>query len=181
MQKMKAKDLAFCAAAIALAFLTSYIRIFKMPWGGSVTLCSMLFISLIGYWYGVKAGMITGLAYGFLQFMQEPYILSWFQVGCDYVFAFAMLGLSGLFMKSKNGLVKGYLLGAFMRGAFQALGGYLYWMEYMPENFPKSLEMIYPIVYNYSFVGAEALITVVILSVPAVKRAIEQVGRAARS
>ena len=77
MQKMKAKDLAFCAAAIALAFLTSYIRIFKMPWGGSVTLCSMLFISLIGYWYGVKAGMITGLAYGFLQFMQEPYILSW--------------------------------------------------------------------------------------------------------
>ena len=68
-----------------------------------------------------------------------------------------------------------------MRGAFHALGGFLFWMEYMPESFPKALEAIYPIVYNYSFVGAEALITVVILSVQAVKRAIEQVGRAARS
>lgn len=181
MQKMKAKELVFCAAAIALAFMTSYIKIIKMPWGGSVTLCSMLFISLVGYWYGVKAGMLTGLAYGFLQFMQEPFVLSWFQVGCDYIFAFAMLGLSGFFSNSKNGLIKGYLLGALMRGAFHALGGYLYWMEYMPESFPKALEMVYPIVYNYSFIGTEVLLTAVILNVPAVKNAISQIGQAARS
>ena len=45
--KMSTKQLVFCAAAIALAFITSYIKILKMPWGGSVTLCSMLFIVLI--------------------------------------------------------------------------------------------------------------------------------------
>ena len=177
---MMAKELVFCAAAIALAFLTSYIRIMKMPWGGSVTLCSMLIVCLIGYWYGVKTGIMAGLAYGALQFLQEPYVLSGFQVCCDYIFAFAALGLSGLFMNAKNGLVKGYLLGALMRGAFHALGGYLYWMEYMPENFPKALEKLYPVAYNYSYIGAEAVITVVILGLPAVKSAMERVRRFAR-
>ena len=62
----------------------------------------MLFICLIGYWYGVRAGIMTGLAYGILQFIQEPYVLSLFQVCCDYVLAFAGLGLAGLFSKSKN-------------------------------------------------------------------------------
>lgn len=177
---MAVKELVYCAAAIALAFLTSYIRVLKMPWGGSVTLCSMLFICLIGYWYGVKTGIMAGLAYGILQFIQEPYVLSFFQVCCDYILAFAALGLSGLFTKSKNGLIKGYLFGAFMRGVFHALGGYLYWMEYMPDNFPKALAGVYPIVYNYAYIGIEAIVTVVILSIPAVKRAMEQVRRSAQ-
>lgn len=174
---MKAKELVCCAAAVALAFLTSYIRIVKMPWGGSVTLCSMLFICLIGYWYGVRTGVMAGLAYGILQFLQEPYVLSFFQVCCDYVLAFAALGLAGFFSNSKNGLIKGYLLGAFMRGVFHAIGGYLYWMSYMPDNFPKSLTAVYPIFYNYAYIGTEAVITVVILCIPAVKRAMEQVKR----
>ena len=46
----------FSAAALALGFITSYVKIIDMPWGGSVTLCSMLFITLIGYWYGPKVG-----------------------------------------------------------------------------------------------------------------------------
>lgn len=179
-KRMAAKELVYCAAAIALAFLTSYIRVIKMPWGGSVTLCSMLFICLIGYWYGVKTGIMTGLAYGILQFLQEPYVLTAFQVCCDYVFAFAALGLAGVFMNSKNGLIKGYLFGAFMRGVFHAVGGYLYWMEYMPDNFPKALTAVYPIAYNYAYIGLEALITVIILSLPAVKRAMEQVKNSAR-
>lgn len=179
-KRMATKELVYCAAAIALAFLTSYIRVIKMPWGGSVTLCSMLFICLIGYWYGVKTGIMTGLAYGILQFLQEPYVLTAFQVCCDYVFAFAALGLAGVFMNSKNGLIKGYLFGAFMRGVFHAIGGYLYWMEYMPDNFPKALTAVYPIAYNYAYIGLEALITVIILSLPAVKRAMEQVKNSAR-
>ena len=178
---MAAKELVYCAAAIALAFLTSYIRVMKMPWGGSVTLCSMLFICLIGYWYGVRTGVMAGLAYGILQFLQEPYVLSAFQVCCDYVLAFAALGRAGLFSKSKNGLLKGYLFGAFMRGVFHAIGGYLYWMEYMPDNFPKQLTAVYPILYNYAYIGLEAVITAVILCLPAVKKAMEQVKRSALS
>lgn len=176
---LSTKQLVFCAMAMALAFLTSYIKLFSAPWGGSITLCSMLFICLIGYWYGVRAGVLTGLAYGILQFLQEPYVLSFFQVCCDYVLAFAALGLAGVFCKSKNGLLKGYILGIIARGAFHSLGGYLYWMEYMPENFPQALKPVYPIVYNYSYILAEGIITVIIISLPPVVKALQQIKRKA--
>ena len=52
-KKLTTRQLVFCAVAIALAFITSYLKIFKLPWGGSVTLCSMLFIVLIANWYGL--------------------------------------------------------------------------------------------------------------------------------
>ena len=150
--KMSAKQLACCAMAMALAFITSYIKIFSLPWGGSVTLCSMLFIVLVANWYGVRTGILVGFTYGMLQFLQEPYVLSLFQVCCDYVLA---------------------------RGAFHALGGYLYWMDYMPDNFPKSLAAVYPIAYNYSFLLAEGLITIVIISIPAVQKALGRVKKIA--
>ncbi len=177
--KMSTKQLVFCATAIALAFATSYIKIIKMPWGGSVTLCSMLFIVLVANWYGVRAGVLVGLAYGILQFIQEPYVLSFFQVCCDYILAFAALGVAGFFAKSSKGLLKGYLAAVLARGAFHALGGYLYWMSYMPDNFPQSLESVYPIVYNYSFLLAEALITMVVVSIPSVAAALLQVKKTA--
>lgn len=173
--RMSAKQLSFCAMGIALAFITSYIRFFPMPFGGSVTLFSMLFIVMIGYWYGPKTGILTGLTYGILQFLQEPYVLSFFQVCCDYLLAFAALGVAGFFRKSKNGLIKGYLLAVFLRGVFHTLGGYLYWMDYMPDNFPKSLAMAYPIIYNYSYLLAEGVLTVILLILPPVRKAFEQV------
>ncbi len=173
-KKLSTKQLVFCAAAMALSFLTSYIKVFSMPYGGSITLFSMLFICLIGYWYGPGVGVMTGLAYGILQFLQEPYVLSLFQVCCDYVLAFA-----GLFHKSKNGLVKGYILGILVRGLFHTIGGYLYWMDYMPENFPQALASIYPIVYNYSYILAEGVLTVIVILLPPVSRALGQVKKSA--
>ena len=86
---MDARKLAFCAMGMALAFVTSYVKVFELPYGGSVTLFSMLFIVLIANWYGAKTGILVGFAYGLLQFIQGPYVLSLFQVCCDYVFAFA--------------------------------------------------------------------------------------------
>ena len=49
----------------------------------------------------------------------------------------------------------------------------------MPENFPQSLKSIYPIAYNYSYLLTEGLITVVIISIPAVAKALNQVKRMA--
>ena len=178
-KRMGTKQLVFCAMAMALAFITSYIEIFNMPWGGSVTLCSMLFIVLVGNWYGPKTGVLVGLVYGILQFIQEPYVLSFFQVCCDYILAFAALGVAGFFAKSKNGLIKGYIAAVIARGAFHALGGYLYWMDYMPENFPKALSSVYPILYNYSYLLAEGVITVIIICIPAVAKGLNRVKRIA--
>ena len=175
-KRMGTKQLVFCAMAMALAFITSYIKIFNMPWGGSVTLCSMLFIVLVGNWYGPKTGVLVGLVYGILQFIQEPYVLSFFQVCCDYILAFAALGVAGFFAKSKNGLIKGYIVAVIARGAFHALGGYLYWMDYMPENFPKALSSVYPILYNYSYLLAEGVITVIIICIPAVANRVKRIA-----
>ena len=141
----------------------------------------MLFIVLVGYWYGPRTGLLIAFVYGILQFIQEPYILSFFQVCCDYLFAFTMLGLSGFFRNKKRGLLKGYLVSVLARGFFHVIGGYLYWMEYMPENFPKSLAFAYPIIYNYGFLLAEAVITVIIISIPAVIKAIDYVGKQANN
>lgn len=178
--RLSAKQLAFCGMAMALAFLTSYIRVFRLPWGGSVTLCSMLFIVLIANWYGIKTGIFVGCAYGILQFLQEPYVLSLFQVCCDYWFAFAAMGLAGLFARSKNGLLKGYIVAVLARGAFHSLGGYLYWMDYMPESFPQALKSLYPILYNYSYILAEAIITIIIISIPAVSKSLNRVKQLAQ-
>ena len=174
-----ARRLAYCAMAVALAYVTSFIKPFELPYGGSVTLLSMLFIVLVGNWYGVKTGVLVGLAYGVLQFLQEPYFLSLFQLCCDYVLAFAALGLSGLFRKRKNGLLIGYIAAVLARGFFHSLGGYLYWMDYMPENFPQSLRALYPIIYNYSYLLAEGVITVIIIRLPAVSNALERIRKSA--
>lgn len=178
-KKMSTKQLVFCALALALSFATSYIKIFQMPWGGSITFCSMLFIVLAANWYGVRTGILVGFAYGIMQFLQEPYVLSPFQVCCDYVFAFAALGLAGIFAKQKGGLIKGYIVAILARGAFHALGGYLYWMDYMPENFPKALASVYPIVYNYSYILAEGILTIIIISISAVSKALTRVKKSA--
>lgn len=178
-RKMTTQQLVTCAVALALAYVTSYIKIFKLPFGGSVTLFSMLFIVLIGYWYGAKIGILTGLVYGIFQFLQEPYVLSLFQVCCDYILAFGAMGIAGFFSKSKkHGLIKAYISAILARGAFHALGGYLYWMDYMPDNFPKSLTALYPIIYNYSFILAEGIITVIVISIPAVSKALNQIRTA---
>lgn len=172
------RQLVFSAVAMALAFALSYVKIIHMPWGGSVTLCSMLFVTLVGYWYGAKIGIIVAFAYGILQFIQggADYMLSPLQVCLDYLVAFAALGLSGFFSKfKKHGLMIGYIVAVVARGIFHSIGGYLYWMEYMPENFPVSLTAVYPILYNFAYLVPEMIITLVLINVPAVKKALERI------
>lgn len=175
------RQLVFCAVAIALGFAASYVKLFSLPWGGSVTLFSMLFVALIGYWYGPKIGLCAGFSYGILQFVQGggSYILSPLQACLDYIVAFAALGCSGFFSNQKNGLIKGYTVAVLARGLFHTIGGYLYWMDYMPESFPASLALIYPIVYNYSYLLAEGILTVLVLCLPPVKQAMAKVKKLA--
>ena len=175
--KIHAKQLAFAGIALALAFITSYIK-YEMPMGGSVTLFSMFFICYIGYLYGIRVGILTAFSYSILQFIQSggSYFLTPFQTCCDYFFAFTALGIAGLWFGKKHGLTIGYIAGCLLRGLFHTIGGYLYWMDYMPENFPQTLSAIYPIVYNYSYILIEMVITLVIISLPPVKKALGKVS-----
>ncbi|MCR4989933.1 MAG: energy-coupled thiamine transporter ThiT [Lachnospiraceae bacterium] len=175
------KQLVFSGVALAIAFVLSFIKVIDMPWGGSVTLCSMLFVTIIGYWYGPAIGLVTALAYGVLQFVQDGggYILSPMQVAFDFILAFMALGVSGFFNKKKNGLIIGYIIAILLRGLMHAIGGYIYWMDYMPDNFPKNLAVIYPILYNYAYIIPEGVITVVLLLISPVKKGIAYISRLA--
>ena len=68
-KKLSAKQLAFSAVAMTLAVITSIFTVYELPFGGSITLFRMFFICFIGYLYGTKVGVITGAAYGILDFL----------------------------------------------------------------------------------------------------------------
>ncbi len=181
-KKMTPRTLAFAAVSLAIAFVLSYVEIIRMPWGGSITLCSMLFVTLVGYWYGPGVGLTAAFAYSMLQLIQSggTYMLSPLQVCMDYLFAFTALGLSGFFRYKKNSLTTGYIVAILARGLFHTIGGYLFWMDYMPDSFPKSLAAIYPIVYNYAYIIAEGIITVIIINLPPVKKGLQSITKMAR-
>ena len=95
--RLSVKQLVFCAAAIALGTVLSHIKLFHFPTGGSITLLSMLVVCLPGYFFGLGAGLMSGIAYGVLQLLIDPYVLFPMQLVVDYFLAFGALGLSGLF------------------------------------------------------------------------------------
>ena len=175
--KFSARQLAFSAMAIAAAFVTSEIKLFHLPFGGSITLFSMLFLVLIGYWYIICGmlmiyGLMTAIAYGFLQLVSDPYIISIPQMLVDYIFAFGALGLSGLFSKSKNGLVKGYIAGVLGRYFFAFLSGMIFFGAYAADYGMSA--PVYSLVYNGIYLSVEAVLTLIILYLPPVKKVMGQ-------
>lgn len=171
-KKIGTKQLVVCAMAVALAMVTSMLKIYSFPFGGSVTLFSMLFICFVGYLYGPATGMLTGAAYGVLQLLIEPYIYFPLQVLVDYPLAFGALGLSGCFSKSKHGLVKGYLFGVLARYVFAVISGWLFFGEYAWDGWAA---LPYSLLYNGCYIFAEAALTVLVLSIPAVSKAMKKV------
>ncbi len=170
--KNTTKKLVYSALGIALALVTSYIKLWEMPMGGSVTLLSMLFVCLIGYWFGLKYGLITGIAFGLLQFIIDPYMLSIPQVILDYPFAFGALGLSGLFCNKKFGLQIGYVIGVVGRFVCSTLSGVIFFADYAPEGMNP---WVYSIAYQGSYIGAELVMTLIIISIPPVASALSLV------
>lgn len=167
-KKLSTKQLVFSAMAMALAMVTSMIKMMDMPMGGSVTLCSMLFICLIGYMFGLRTGLMAAIAYGFLQLVVDPYIISIPQMLTDYIFAFGALGLSGFFSNKKHGLILGYLLGVLGRYFFAFLSGMIFFGS-NASSYNMSAP-IYSLVYNGAYLGPEALITIIILMIPPVSK-----------
>lgn len=178
-KKVSVKQLVFSSMAIALSMVTSMIKLFDLPMGGSVTLLSMLFIVLIGYWYGLGSGLTAAIAYGILQLVIDPYILSFPQMMVDYLLGFGALGLSGLFTNKKNGLIKGYLIGILGRYFFTFLSGWIFFGMYAPDSFPNAIT--YSLVYNGFYIGAEGLITLIVIALPPVEKALETVKNQAVS
>lgn len=148
---------------IALAFIFSNIKLFSMPLGGSITLFSMLIISLPGYLFGFKYGLISTIIYGFLQFIYGRYMFSVMQVILDYILAFGSFSIVGLFKNKKYGLFLGFTLGCILRCFFSSLSGVLFFADYTPEGFTP---VIYSIVYNASYIFAEMILSYIVIALP---------------
>ena len=174
--KFTTRQLVFSAMAIAVAVVCSMIKVFNMPNGGSVTLLSMFFIVLIAYWYGPYVGIMTGLAYGLVQFVTEPIFYTIFQLLLDYPLAFGALGLAGFFNKKKWGLQIGYAVGVAGRFVFHTLSGVIFFASYAPEGMNP---WVYSMGYQASYLLPEAAITLVIICIPQVAKALAHVGRLA--
>lgn len=174
--KTRVKQLAFSAMAVTLAVVTSTFPIVKFPFGGSITIFSMFFICFVGYLYGTKAGIITGIAYGLINLITGPFVIHPVQLLLDYPIAFAGLGLAGVFSKSKYGLIKGYLLGVFGRYICHVLSGFIFFASYAPKGMHP---LIYSLTYNIGYLGPEALVTVIFLLIPPVRNALIQVKKMA--
>jgi thiamine transporter len=174
-KKPDAKQLAFSAVAITLTVITALMPLVQFPFGGSITFFHMFFICFIGYLYGPKVGVLTGIAYGFLDIILDPYIIHPVQMLLDYPIAYGCLGLSGLFSKARYGMVKGYVLGVFGRFVCHTLTGVIFFSSYAGSQNP----LIYSVIYNGSYIAPEAVITILLLSIPALQRALGEVKKMA--
>ncbi len=170
------KQLVYSAMAVALAMVCSMIKLYDLPLGGSVTLISMFFITLIGYWYGPYVGIMTAVAYGLVQFVMEPIFYTVPQMLLDYPLAFGALGLSGFFHKKKHGIQIGYLAGVLGRFLFATISGVVFFASYAPEGMHP---LLYSVAYQASYLIPEALLTVLVVSFAPVTRAITSVQKQA--
>lgn len=149
-----AKSIAYAGVSIALAFALSYVKIFRLPQGGSVTLASMLPIMLYSFRYGTRKGLLVGLVYGAMQALQDPYIIHPAQFLLDYPVAFAMLGLAGWVFEIKwfgkhqaVGLLVGGISAFFLRYISHVLSGIFAFSAYALDAGYDSAT-IYSFLYN---------------------------------
>ena len=150
---------------VALGFVLSYITLIKLPQGGAVTPISMLPIMMIGLRHGLKWGFGGGFVYSCLQMLQEfwppptgtaaGYISV---IMLDYIVAFTILGLSGLFRGKRYGLLYAAPVCLFLRFLSHFASGVIVWNIYA-GNQPV---WIYSLSYNGSYMGIELVLTMVI-------------------
>ncbi|HCA29668.1 MAG TPA: hypothetical protein DEP23_08950 [Ruminococcaceae bacterium] len=164
------KSILLTESGIMLSFATllSMIEIISLPYGGGVTAFSMLPVILIAYRRGAVHGLLTALAFSLLQMLLGLSNLSYATsviavvaiIVIDYVFAFTVLGLAGLFRNIKNqttGLAIGTVVVCFLRYVAHIITGSTVWAGL---SIPTTDALFFSIVYN-SYMIPETLITLV--------------------
>ena len=152
--KADVRALTYGALCMAMSFVLSYIKLYSMPLGGSVTLASMLPLLWYSNKFGVRNGLIAGAAYGLLQLIQKPEIYHWVQVLLDYPLAFMMLGLAG----SVKNLQLGSVIGVAGRWICHILSGAIFFAEWVPEGWSNA--WVYSAAYNGGYLLVELILCI---------------------
>lgn len=101
-RKTGTRELTYGAVCLAASFALSFVSLYKMPSGGTVTLASVLPIGLYCYFFGFRKSLVVCFAYMLLQFFQNPYIISPWSGLFDYVLPYLSIALIGLFPYDEN-------------------------------------------------------------------------------
>ena len=198
----KTKRLTESAMLLAVAIvleLLSKMFIPELPFGGQVTLVSMLPVVLISYRHGVRWGLVSGVAYAMIEMaIGAKTVTAAFQPGyfgdgtlilnalimclLDYLVAFTVLGLGGIFRNRienrGKALVCGTLVALGTRYVAHILSGYILfsgWAEWFftQDGFPgwgaalvaslspEALGLVYSIVYNGMYMVPEMILTAI--------------------
>ncbi len=192
---------------LGLATVLSMIKVFEFPFGGSITLFSMLPVLVLSYMYGIRWGFVCGVVYGELQMLlgatttQAFLGLSGWTVPVmaflDYILAFMVLGLSGMFKntikKPTLSIVVGSTAAVFLRFLCHFASGWILWGGYASDFFAglnnsfgesvlntfdgQGLACVYSLVYNGAYMLPELIISLVgILAIMAVKPLKERIA-----
>ena len=160
-----------CASMVALAFALSWVKLWQMPLGGSVTLCSMLPIMFIAIKYGSKIGFATALVYSLTQYAQGliegdvsavSMSIGVFIVASlfDYVIPYVCLGAAGVFRKKGDVcVILGMCLAVFLRLCCHYITGVTIWSQWTPDGWSA---WIYSAAYNGGYLIPDFAITLAV-------------------
>ncbi len=166
--KNKTIRLTETAVMLSLATILSILPLLELPYGGSVTVCSALPILIIGYRHGCKWGVFAGAVYGILQMLLGMKNVMYFTtplsiaavIVLDYILAFAVLGLGGVFRKTFKAqvpaLVCGGILALFLRYILHTVAGATVWAGL---SIPTEAALAYSLAYNATYMLPETLVT----------------------
>ena len=149
------------ALAIALAFVLGLIKVFKMPYGGSISL-EMVPLILLALRQGPWVGVLSGAVYGLLNLVSDPQIFLPIQVLLDYPLAFGALGFAGFFPPTVRGAVIGATVAVLARFVCHFLSGVVFFASYAPEGWNS---YIYSAVYNGAYLIPSLIIAAIVVVV----------------
>lgn len=165
MNHMKLRALCEGAVLVAVAEILSFIKLWEMPWGGSIVL-SMVPLVLYAVRWGLGAGLLSGFVFGVLQFVFDGgFAIGWQSIIGDYLLAFTVLGLAGLMKGKRGGVYFGTVIGGAARFLVHYVVGATVWAEYMPETFfnmTMTTPWFYSALYNGAYMLPDCLILLVI-------------------
>lgn len=168
------RRLAAAAMCIAIAFVLSNIRLFRMPQGGSITLVSMLPLIAFAVAFGPAQGALVGCAYGLLDLIHDPYIIHPLQLLVDYPLAYAALALGALVaflpINKTWKLPLAVLLGTLGRYVMAVLSGTVFFADYAPVG---QTALVYSMIYNISYLGFDAALCFLFAFIPGVARIVD--------
>ena len=136
------------AILVAMAIVLSLFQPFSLPFGGSITIASMLPIVYLAWHRGVKAGLIGGFVFGVANLLlgyhtvsamflpgdaKQPLLYAICIILLDYLIAYTVIGFAGVFRnkcKPTAALILGTLVGLGLRYLSHILSGYLFYEEW---------------------------------------------------